>query len=128
MGDLCAPSMLSSSVISDSLWLHGLLPSKLLCRWNFPGKSTGAGCHFWLLGIVPIQGIELVSLAAPALTSRFFITMLPGKPHWSRNMSISCFKGNQPMWGAVLLAKDSSFKFQLTFLVVIESPQSSCIH
>ena len=75
-----------------------------------------------------IQGNELMSLATPALTGRFFITMPPGKPHWSRNMSISCFKGNQPMWGALLLAKDFSFKFQLTFLVVIGSPQSSCIH
>ena len=29
---------------------------------------------------------------------------------------------------AALLAKDSAFKFQLTFLVVIKGPQSSCAH
>lgn len=29
---------------------------------------------------------------------------------------------------AVLLAKDSSFKSQLTFVVVIYSPQSLCAH
>ena len=25
------------SVMSDSLWSHGLLPTRLLCPWNFPG-------------------------------------------------------------------------------------------
>ena len=24
---------------------HGLQPTRLLCPWNFPGKSTGVGCH-----------------------------------------------------------------------------------
>ena len=28
----------------------------LLCPWNFPGKSTGVGCHFLLQGIFPTQG------------------------------------------------------------------------
>lgn len=72
----------------------------------------------------PNQKLNLCLLQLPALTSRFFITMPPGKPHWSRNMSIVASR--QPTkCSAVLLAKDSSFKFQLTFLVVIESPQSS---
>ena len=25
---------------------HGLQPARLLCPWDSPGKSTGAGCHF----------------------------------------------------------------------------------
>ena len=24
--------------------------------WNFPGKNTGVGCHFWLQAIFPMQG------------------------------------------------------------------------
>ena len=24
---------------------HGLQPSRFLCSWDFPGKSTGVGCH-----------------------------------------------------------------------------------
>ena len=24
---------------------HGLQPTRLLCPWDFPGKSTGVGCH-----------------------------------------------------------------------------------
>ena len=35
----------SRLVISDSYWPHGLQPTRLLCPWDFPGKSTGVGCH-----------------------------------------------------------------------------------
>ena len=30
------------------IWLlgpHGLQPTRLLCSWDFPGNSTGVGCH-----------------------------------------------------------------------------------
>ena len=39
----------SCSVVSDSLWPHGLQPTRLLHPWDFPGKSTGVGCPclFW---------------------------------------------------------------------------------
>ena len=35
------------------VWLlatHGLQPTRLLCPWDFPGKSTGVGCHCLLQG------------------------------------------------------------------------------
>ena len=35
----------SRSGASDSSWPHGLQPTRLLCPWDFPGKSTGVGCH-----------------------------------------------------------------------------------
>ena len=36
----------SRSVVSDSSpWPHGLQPTRLLHPWDFPGKSTGVGCH-----------------------------------------------------------------------------------
>ena len=35
-------------VMSDSLQPHGLGPARLLCPCDFPGKSTGVGCHFLL--------------------------------------------------------------------------------
>ena len=40
--------ILSHSVVSDSLWSHGLQPARLLCPWNFPGKNTEVSCHFLL--------------------------------------------------------------------------------
>ena len=35
----------SRSVVSDSLGSYGLQPTRLLHPWDFPGKSTGVGCH-----------------------------------------------------------------------------------
>ena len=35
----------SRSVVSDSQQPHGLQRTRLLCPWDFPGKSTGVGCH-----------------------------------------------------------------------------------
>ena len=31
--------------MSDSYQPHGLQPTRLLHPWDFPGKSTGVGCH-----------------------------------------------------------------------------------
>ena len=28
------------------------------CLWDFPGKSTGVGCHFLLQGIFQTQGLN----------------------------------------------------------------------
>ena len=47
---------LRCSVISDSLWPHGLYSTRLLCPWNSPGRNTGVGCHVLLEGIFPTQG------------------------------------------------------------------------
>ena len=35
----------SRTVMSDSSRPHGLQPTRLLRPWDFPGKSTGVGCH-----------------------------------------------------------------------------------
>ena len=35
----------SRSVMSDSSRPHGLQPTRLLHPWDFPGRSTGVGCH-----------------------------------------------------------------------------------
>ena len=35
----------SRSVVSNSEWPQGLQPTRLLHPWDFPGKSTGVGCH-----------------------------------------------------------------------------------
>ena len=41
----------SCSVVSNSLWPHGLDSS-----WNSPGQNTGVGSRFLLQGIFPTQG------------------------------------------------------------------------
>ena len=49
----------SHSVVFNSLWPHGLQPTRLLHPWDFPGKSTGVGCHFLLQRIFLTQGSNL---------------------------------------------------------------------
>ena len=49
----------SRSVMPDSLQPHGLQPTRLLRPWDFPGKSTGVGCHCLLW---PVQDTQVQSL------------------------------------------------------------------
>ena len=51
--DVCA-----CLVVSNSLQPDGMQPTRLLCPWDFPGKNTGAGCHFSLQGIFLTQGLN----------------------------------------------------------------------
>ena len=48
--------VLSRSVVFDSLWPHGLQPTRLLCPMEFSGKNTGVGSHSLLREIFPTQG------------------------------------------------------------------------
>ena len=38
---------------------YGLQLARLLCPWDFPGRNTGAGCHYLLQWIFPTQGLNL---------------------------------------------------------------------
>ena len=49
----------SRSVLSESLWPFELQSTRLLCPWNFSGKNTEVGCHFFLQGIFLTQGMNL---------------------------------------------------------------------
>ena len=51
---VCAFSV--ASILSDSLWPHGLPPARFLCAWDFPGKNTELGCHALFQGIFLAQG------------------------------------------------------------------------
>ena len=52
----------SRSVMSDPSQPHGLQPTRPLRPWDFPGKSTGVGCHR-LLWKVSISAIKSVAAA-----------------------------------------------------------------
>ena len=68
----------SRSVVSDSSRPHRLQPTRLLCPWDFPGKSTGVGCHCLLrLGWVAIPFFRASSQPSnwtwvSCITGRFF--------------------------------------------------------
>ena len=59
-------------------------PTRLLCPWDFPGKSTGVGCHSLLQGIFPTQGWNpgLLHCRQTLLPSE-----PPGKSNKQKNMN-----------------------------------------
>ena len=57
-------------------WTHGLLPARLICPWDFPGKNTGAGCYFLLKGSSWPGDQTSISYIAGG----FFTAEPPGKP------------------------------------------------
>ena len=81
----------SRSVVSDSSQPHGLQPTRLLRPWDFPGKSTGVGCHCLLRYILSLcmcvyigidfktSGLKLYNL--PSLTNNMRI-------HWIVNFLV----------------------------------------
>ena len=66
----------SYSVMSNSLWPHGLLPARLLCPWDSPGKSTE-----WV-AISFSKGSSLPRdwTPSPALQVDSLLSDPPGKP------------------------------------------------
>ena len=49
----------SRSVVSNPQRPHGLQPTRLLHPWDFPGKSTGVGCHC----LLRVYGLILFKLS-----------------------------------------------------------------
>ena len=48
-----------------------IVPARLLCPWDSPGKNTGVGCHAFLQGIFPTQKLNLCSCGS-CIAGRFF--------------------------------------------------------
>ena len=61
----------SRSVMSDSSRPHGLQPTRLLCPWDFPGKSAGVGCHCLLWRIASSQKILAIVISIATLMAVF---------------------------------------------------------
>ena len=72
----------SRSVVSDSSRPHGLQPTRLLCPWDFPGKSTGVGCYFSIYKIPFAQGNFLFPLYQNVLVGLSFTK--PLSPSWGK--------------------------------------------
>ena len=62
-----------SSVVSNSLWLHGLKPAAPLSM-EFSRQEYWSGLPFPTSEDLPDPGIKPMSLASPALAGGFFIT------------------------------------------------------
>ena len=75
--ELCKWSKWSHSVITDSLRPHG--PIRLLHPWNFPGKSTGVGCHLscakslYILGMNFLSNISFANIFSHSVDCHFYL-------------------------------------------------------
>ena len=89
----------SLSVVSDSSRPHGLQPTRLLRPWDFPGKSTGVGCHCLL------QNIHIGSTNRHYNTHRSTFT-------WATNWVQSRFSSvvDNKLWDS----KNGYYMFQLS--------------
>ena len=62
----------SRSVVSNSSGPHGLQPTRFLCPWDFPGKSTGVGCHCLLHSSLysPLFSLPHLKPSSPAVPQK----------------------------------------------------------
>ena len=67
----------SCSVMSNSLWTHGLQATSLLYPWKFPGKSPGVGSHFSRGSSQPKDRTPVSHIAG-----RFFIIWATWEAHF----------------------------------------------
>ena len=107
----------SRSVESDALRPHGLQPTRLLRPWDFPGKSTGGGCHHLLrkeeTGIWNSQGRrkDKCLFSSTFLNLSHIKLLFSLSPKWMITQQITQFKlcardyvtTMYPAWGQFLL-------------------------
>ena len=99
----------SHSVVSNSSRPHGLQPTRLLHPWDFPGKSSGVGCHCLLLIQTTLNLKEGDGKAAEFCFPIMFLLnfpmfSFPPFSGWASSYSVStrflwnpCALGHQPI-------------------------------
>ena len=114
---LCFLLLFSLQVVSNSLWPHGLQPTRLLCPWDSPGENAGVGCHFLLKGISLIQGSNwlLLHWQADFLLLSHQESPISCLPIWDKPPSLTC---NSPFnishHGDLLYSKELDLDLQST--------------
>ena len=90
----------SRSVVSDSSRPRGLQPTRLLCPWDFPGKSTGVGCHF-LFQCMKVKREREVAQSCPTLSDPIDCSLPGSSIH-------GIFQARVLEWGAIAFSKSRS--------------------
>ena len=75
----------SCSVVSDSWRHHGLQLTRLLHPWDFPGKSTGVGCHCLLPLYRQMGSLPLAPPGKPRQTAVVLLWPSQWSPWWILN-------------------------------------------
>ena len=73
----------------SGVWPHGLQPTRLRSPWDFPGKSTGVGCHCLLRVVLTARNLRTSSSFICSTSSGLCIINLPFKLWWEHRTTPS---------------------------------------
>ena len=108
----------------DSQRPHGLQPTRVLCPWDFPGKSTGVGCHC-LLQVHSVARSQTLLKQLSSSSSKMYVinkmghrrrqwqptpVLLPGKSQGRRSLA-GCSPRGREEWNTT---EQLHFQFSLS--------------
>ena len=102
-----------ASVVSDSVRLHGLQPTRLLQPWDSPGKNTGVGCYF-LLQCRKVESESEVTQSCLTLSNPMDCSLSGSSIH-------GIFQATVLEWGAIAFSIHSSNPYQNQALLCTKS-------
>ena len=91
---------------------HGLQPTRVLRPWDFPGKSTGVGCHF-LLQCMKVKSESEVTQSCPTVSDPMDCSLPSSSVH-------GIFQARVLEWGAITFSRG----FQVAAAAAAKSCQS----
>ena len=97
-----------ASVVSNSVQPHRRQPTRLLCPWDSPGKSSGVGCHF-LLQCMKVKSEREVAQSCPTLHDPMDGSLPGSSVH-------GIFQARVLEWGAIAF-------FPVTMVVILKYTQ-----
>ena len=115
----------SHSAMPESYRLHGLQPTRLLHRWDFPGKSTGVGCHclLHLVAYPPLDSGKVTNNDSfILLTNDWLVLSRACKPVLQKEFGVFWKKR------ASLPIKEKAHHWALTCLQVVSEAMAAIIH
>ena len=104
-----------ASVMSDSVRLHGLQPTRLLQPWDSPGKNTGVGCYF-LLQCRKVESESEVTQSCLTLSNPMDCSLSGSSIH-------GIFQATVLEWGAIAFSPGES---SWMFLLSLQFEEKSC--
>ena len=91
--------------MSDSVQPHRRKPTRILCPWDSPGKSTGVGCHC-LLQCMKMKSKSEVSQSCLTLSDRMNCNLSGSSVH-------GIFQARVLEWVAIAFTWIATFNFRL---------------
>ena len=92
---------------------HGLQPTRLLCPWDFPGKSTGVGCHC-LFQVTLASKNKLGSVPSSLIFWKCLYHFFFGRFHQGSSLKWRSFMGRFFMTNSTFLIDTEVFRLSIS--------------